>query len=456
MSTRSLLTFALATLLAVACGESSAPPSPLPSVASGEPRASVSALPPPPAPASLAPSQPEVAGLVVDDADEPIVGRPVVLIDRRGRRTDVLTDDGGVFHVADVLAPYDVALAPAPSGSVLEPVAFLGLRRRDPRIVLNERDGDAAPPSHLVRVEVALPPCADDGCWIGVATASPSGAGAAGRIYGAAESTASFEIDHAWNVDDLAFVEPIDVHVLTADAANAQFAYGRAGGVDGTPGDASDVAVAPQPVASSAPIALGARGAGVPQGWDWFLASRLLLPGGPAMTLRIVAGPALVARFPLIDGARFDLAAWAQHPEAADRPWFQEMVTVASSAFSFASREALIDMPDALAIGRPQPEGHLARRGAGIAWTSARPCAATVALRSTADDTRVVRVHTSEQNVSFGRLELLGIARPLLGEHVLDVAARWDADVDSITDPNGPPGAPVASSYARFAVTVTP
>ncbi len=454
MITRNLLVVALAAL--VACGESTSSPSSEPLAGSGEPRVPVAAAAPAASSAPPAAPQPDVAGLVVDDAGEPVVGRPVALVDRRGRRTDVLTDDGGVFHVSDVMAPYDVGLAPAPSGALIEPVAYLGLHRKNPRIVLREHDGDASPPSHLVRVEVALPACADDGCWISIATASPSGAGAAGRTYAAGETTASFQIDHVWNADDLATVERIDVYVLTGDAAYSTFAYARAGGIDGTPGDSSDIVVAPAPVASTAPIAFAARGTGVPQGWSWFVASRLLLPGGPAMTTRIVAGPALVARMPLVDGARFDVAAWAQHPLGDDRPWFDEMVSARSGAFSLGAAEAAVDLPDALAIDRPRPEGALARRGAGVAWTASRPCAAAVGLYATLEDRRVFRVYTSERGVPFTRLDQLGIARPHLGQHVLDIGTRWDADVDSIADPGGGPRAPASSSYARFALTVTP
>ena len=83
----------------------------------------------------------------------------------------------------------------------------------------------------------------------------------------------------------------------------------------------------------------------------------------------------------------------------------------------------------------------------------------TVASTDTSRSRRDFRVHTSGDGVSFGRLERLGIARPELGEHVLDFASRGDSDIDVLTDPAHTPGSTRSAgttAYQRFPITVTP
>jgi hypothetical protein len=455
----SVLTISTLAILA-ACGEQSAsigaPPLPPPSPSSRAAPAAADAGGPSPAMHEA----PPVAGRVVDDAGQPIVGRPVSLVDARGSRKDVLTDEGGTFHVADVVAPYDVSFAPAPSGTIVVPVAYLGLGRRDPSFVLGERDGTLAPPPHLVRLSVALPACAADKCWMTVATTSRHGAGAASRSYRPGETSAAFEIDHGWSVDDLQTVEPIDVHVLAGDEGWSQFAYGQASGIDGTPGEATDVLVSPSAIEATAPMTISTAGPAIPPGWEYFVAMRLILPGGSApMTFRIAAGSALVVRLPRLEGAGFDVMAWAQHPVVADRPWLVRSVTAWSGALPLTTSQVLLDLPVGIDITRPSADGTLARRGAGIAWTPSHPGLVTVGLTDTSKNRRDFQIHTSESALSFASLDRLGLARPSLGEHVLEVASRIDSDVDALTDPaHSPGGARTAggSAFQRFAITMTP
>src|SRR5438067_49519 len=110
----------------------------------------------------------------------------------------------------------------------------------------------------------ALLACGDESATVGAAKAPPvasaraaptsnatdsrHGAGAASRAYHPGDASASFEIDHGWRVDSLAIVELIDVHVLAGDDGWSSFAYARAADVDGTPGEGSDVALAPAPI----------------------------------------------------------------------------------------------------------------------------------------------------------------------------------------------------------------
>jgi hypothetical protein len=100
---------------------------------------------PPPAPP---PIYDELQGTVMTDLGEPIVGRPIVVVDARGRRTDTESLEGGEFRVPDVATPYDLAIAPAPVGDVVVPTVLFGVSRIDPTIELFERNGPVGrPPS---------------------------------------------------------------------------------------------------------------------------------------------------------------------------------------------------------------------------------------------------------------------------------------------------------------------
>src|SRR4051812_37244468 len=93
---RSMLLF-LAVAAMAACGEDHAPIGP-PVTADLPARPQPSALPtgsasssaPPPAVATI-----DVGGRVVDDLEQPIVGRPIVVVDASGKRFDLMTDEEG-------------------------------------------------------------------------------------------------------------------------------------------------------------------------------------------------------------------------------------------------------------------------------------------------------------------------------------------------------------------------
>jgi hypothetical protein len=443
----------IAVLLACAASPASTSIAPAPS-ADAPPAPDAPEAAEPSGPPSLVGVAPGVDGCVVDVFGVPVAGRSFVLVDGRGRRTAAQTDDGGLFRVSDVRTPYDLAFAPPSDGAIVEPVAYLGLGRRDPRLALPERQGPGAP-SHLVHVTVTLPACVDSACWVSVTTASPSGAGADGRAYGAGEARASFAIEHAWNVDDLAVGESIDVHAVTVDGAYAAFAYAAAVGTDGTLGDASDVGLVPAPIGAVCPVTAHASGS-VSRGWESFVAPRVVLGSGASIALPAVSGHTFVGCLPSLAGATFDVTAWADEPHAVDRPWDDRSVSAWSALVPLAAQQVDVDYPTELTLTRPKPDGVLARKAVGLAWRSGAGTM-SVELYDLAHERRDFRVYTSEASVPFKRLEHLGIARPEIGAHVLETT-RSGGDLEALTDPAlaGAARAAGASSYERFALTVTP
>jgi hypothetical protein len=432
------------------------------------PRATPSKRAPDRAPAPVAPGAPEaiapharhtaihdVAGYVVDDAGVPVLGRSLVVVDARGRRLELMTDDGGMFHAMEVVPPYDVAIEAAPSGPVIVPSAYLGLRRANPRFELLEHDGSAEQaPSQTVRVALAAPPCSSGSCWLSVVTTSASGAGAASRTFDVSQGALVVPVTHAFRTDEVAESETIDVDVLSGDASFTELAYAHVGGVDALPGEVTDVAAAASAIATSGPVTVDAAGAAVPPAWEWSVATWLELPSGASMPLQYVSGAALVTRVPLVAGASLGAAAWAQRPEAQEGA--RRSAVAWSGPLDLGTARVRLDLHPGVELARPTDGGRLSRRGTGIAWSPSSSWAVTASLLDATDGKHVFVVHTAGSGISLRRLERLGIPLPALGPHVLDLTEHAATSVDDFVDERRAPSArPGASAYQRVRFVVT-
>ena len=409
----------------------------------------------------------DVAGRVVDDVEEPVVGRPIVIVDQRGRRQELLTDEDGGFRAAGVAPPYDLLVEAAPSGAVITPLVFLGLRRADPRLEVFERQGPTArPDAQAIHLGVKLPPCraVEAGCWVSVVTWSPSGGGGTAGSYAAGTEDASYDVDHAWHEVAVGANEIIDVHVLVGDADYTQYAYARVEHVAARPGAATAVGVVtPAPVESSEPVSVAARMAGSPDGWDWTLASELELPDGAAMALRYEWSAASAMRLPLLPGARWHVGAWVQHPLTPDRPWFHRSAQVWSGTLPLATTDVALDVPPLPEPLRPELEGTFSRRARALVWDSGAPALASVVLVDLGRGQQRFRAFTAAGEVSLRGLEALGLARVENGAHLLDLTTTPGATVDELTDPDEQHrkdrfDVHVAggTTYQRFRFTITP
>ena len=375
----------------------------------------------------------EIGGLLVDDLDEPVIGRPIDIVDASGQRFSLITDEGGGFWALGALAPYDVLVAPAPSGAVITPMAYLGLTRRDPRLEVFEHDGPLMrPASQLLRVSVTLPPCrAPSGtCFVSVVSASATGRGGTAASYGGPSSTTVFALEHAFEKAALAPAESVNVHVLVGDAETTEFAYAAVIDLPASPGAETDVALAPAPIASSAPVSIAARSAGVPLGWDWTLASELELLDGAVMTLRYDWSSSSSLRLPLLLGASWRVNAWAQAPRD-DEDDDDNLPRRSSQA-----RSGTLPVPAAnVALDLPTPPLPIALSGTSIAWRG-EPSLASVIVIDDVRGAQRFRAFTSEASIPLSRLTAMGLSPLQAGAHTLDLQTTAGADVDSLTEPD--------------------
>lgn len=468
---RSVAAFTVASCIVVALGAAS-------SCADEEARVGASDLPRPAR--SLAPVAPaadaaanalepptiDVGGRVVDDLEGAIVGRPITVVDGRGRRQEVLTDEDGGFYAMGVVPPYDVLVEQAPSGVVITPLVFLGLRRRDPRLEVFERQGSTPrPAAQPIRIGVKLPPCrAPEGaCWVAVVSASPSGGGGTAGSYVDGTENAVYDLEHSWREATTRPAETIDVHVLVGDAEYTQYAYAHVTRVPIHPGEPSDLGVAvPSPVESTEPVAVAGHTSGVPEGWQWTLASELELPGGAAIALRYDWSAASSMRLPRLPGATWRVGAWVQHPPTPDRPYFHRSSQAWSGSLPLATANVALDVPVAPEPIRPEMEGTLSRRGVGLAWDGHAPALASIVLVDLARGKQRFRAFTSEPELALRRLEALGLARLEPGEHVFDLTTTPGAIVDELAEPDehtrrsrADVRVPGGSTYQRFRFLVT-
>lgn len=430
-------------------------------------------LPPPPSPAMMddarAPQLPAIAlaGRLADDAGEPVVGRPLVIVDHRGRRQELLTDEDGGFQAAAVAPPYDLLVEAAPSGAVITPVVFLGLRRADPRLEVFERQGPVTrPDAQSIRIGVQLPPCraVDTGCWVSVVTRSPSGSGGTAGSYTAGTADATYDVEHSWREGALKPNETIDVHVLVGDADYTQYAYAHVDHVAARPGEQTDLGVVTAgSIGSTEPISIAAHAADTPDGWDWTLASELELPGGATMSLHYEWSASSSMRLPLLLGASWHVGAWVQHPPTPDRPYFQRSAQAWSGTLPLGTTNVALDVPTTPETLRPELEGTFSRRARALVWDGHAPALASVVLVDLARGEQRFRVLTAEPEVPLRRLEALGLRRVTTGAHLLDLTTTPGATVDELTDPDDAHrkdrfDVHVAggTTYQRFRFTITP
>lgn len=408
----------------------------------------------------------DVGGRVVDDLEGAIVGRPITVVDGRGKRQEVLTDEDGGFYAMGVVPPYDVLVEQAPSGAVITPLVFLGLRRRDPRLEVFERLGSTPrPAAQPLRIGVKLPPCraTEGACWVAVVSASPSGGGGTAGSYVDGTDHAVYDLDHSWRETTTRPAETIDVHVLVGDAEYTQYAYAHVTRVPIHPGEPSDLGVTvPSPVASTEPVAVSGHTSGMAEGWQWTLASQLELPGGAAIALRYDWSAASSMRLPSLPGATWRVGAWAQHPPTPDRPYFHRSSQAWSGSLPLTAANVALDVPVAPEPIRPEMEGTLSRRGVGLAWDGDAPALASVVVVDLARGKQCFRAFTSEPELALRRLEALGLPRLEPGEHVLDLTTKPGAIVDEVAEPDehtrrsrADVHVPGRATYQRFRFLVT-
>ncbi len=389
----------------------------------------------------------DVAVQVQTDDGEPIVGRTVVLLDARGKTKERLTDEGGLVHFLRIRPPYDVMIAPAPSGIMLVPTIFFGLTRRDPVIELFERDGSPVrPPAETVRVAVAPPPCNAASCFITVATGSTNGSGTTSFSYSGAPAPIVLTVEHEWHVATLPKNEIVDVHVLTGDEGRTTYAYARHAGLTATPGEQRDIGtIAPVPIEATAavPITTHVAKADVDEAWNRTLLTWLDLPGGGAIALSYregAEGKGTSLKLPLlpVPGATLRVEAWAVHPPADGTVPFHRSAHARTGERKITTDPIDVNLILGPEMIRPSLDGRISRRGLGFEWTNELP--GTFLHQLTVSDLghgrMRFRVFTNGTSFTLGRLETLGIAKLKTGPHLLDLTTTEGLVADDVTSPD--------------------
>lgn len=394
----------------------------------------------------------DVQVLLRNDDGEPIVGRSVVAVDSRDRHLEVMSDETGSLFFMGISPPYDIAIAPAPSGAVITPVAYLGLSRQDPQIVLSERLEPAVPaPFRPLRVEVAAPPCPapTESCWVVATSTSPSGSGHGAAWYGPESTSVVVELMHD------ASVEPTDVHVLAGEEEGSGFWYAHAP----VPDDGNVGPLRLALVDASEPVVFSSLPPDTDVFWNWRLEAWLALPDGSRLLLKRRWWPSFASRVPLLPGALLDVRAAAETSDDDHGPLAARRIAeVRSGLLSLTTPNVILEAPHPAMSVRAGT--NVSRRGPGISWTGSEGTS-TVVLVDVRRGLQRVRLVTAEREVPFARLAALGIPRPDPGEHSVDIETRVNVTIDAVTSSGtaptlAPNREPSASTYARFGFLVTP
>ncbi|WP_146653712.1 hypothetical protein [Labilithrix luteola] len=410
----------------------------------------------------------DVQLLLRNDDGEPIVGRPVVAVDSRDKHLEVMTDETGSLFFMGLSPPYDVAVAPAPSGSVVTPVVFVGLTRPDPRIVVSERLEPAAPsPVRRLHVEVAAPPCpvAGESCWVVATSTSSSGTGHGAAWYGAESTQVVVDLTHVASSgpgsssEAALLAEPTEVHVLAGEELGSGFWYARAS----APTDGNLGPLTLDLVEATEPAVFATRPPDTERFWNWRLEAWLAMPDGGRLLLRRAWWPSFAARVPLLPGALLEVRASAETSDDDHSPMGARRVAeVWSGALPLATPNVVLEAPRTAVSTRAGT--NVSRRGPGIGWTGPDGVS-TVVLVDLQRGLQRFRLVTAEREVSLRRLEALGIPRPDPGQHALDIETQVHGTVDGVADVTAPieplPSSldqrePGASTYTRFGFVVTP
>lgn len=391
-----------------------------------------------------------IGGRLVTEDGVPIVGRSVVLVDARGARTEILSDDGGAFWIANVVVPYDLAIEAAPSGPRAAPTVFFGLARADPVVELSERDGPPVPPAaQTLRMTIRPPACRAGPCTLRIVSTSASGSGAATVTCSRPEPVIA-TVEHAWSAPAIPANETIELHALWADEAAASFAYARRAGIAASAGGAAELgAMQLAPVAATGPLVVHADAPAWDPTWSWSLETWLRLPGGGSMTLGAAGGPDQMRHLPVLAGAAVRVGAWARAPSAGEHPYFERAAQAWSGTRPIAAGSIVLDVARGPVGVRPTIDGTLSRGGVGIAWANPAPTAprtTEATMTDVADGKLAWRVFTMGEEIPRGKLERLGIDRLDPGDHVLALTSTPGHTVEELVD--GDP----STRHARFDV----
>jgi len=463
-SLRSAVTF-LVLGLVVACSDEVAPEghAPIPPAPAGEGGAANSDAPP--SVEGEAAAQADVKGTVIDYLDKPIAGCPVLVVDAKGKKIEATTDGYGAFVAKGVSVPYDLEVAPPPSATEGFPRVFLGLTRKDVKIV-HDAGPSAAGTARKgsVTASIQLPACAS-GCTTQVWTASANGFGRYSRwSQPGGARTESVTVEHDWTQSATApAAESVAVDVLVSDASFTTFWHSRLGSWELDPDETLNLGtIAPQPVARFGPVTIQVKDPTVPAQWRKDMQVFFTAPGhNAAFYLQRVQSGSLVTFLPNIPGATFQVSAWRSaedvtDPDTGDR-LLSQRTQVHTEQLPLSTTNVELEITKGPSTLRPQPMGTLSRATAGFAWEPTPGRIGQLDVYDVFQKKVVAIVSTAASEIPFDRLQAIGITFRD-GRHNLTLTTQPGTSIDALVDPARSTASSQASSLTEigFAFDIVP
>lgn len=417
MRNHSALGFFASAALLFACGSDDPAGSESPPPAAPSAQALPSA---PNAPAEQAPHKQDVRARMVSVERVPVPDQRLVLIDQSGARREATSDIDGIVRFDGVIAPYDLAVEPT-AGTTQAPRYFLDLDRADPEIMLGVGFGTPPDPT-TVQVTLHLPACGAPPCAVQVQANGPGISGSTSMSYNAGQTQAVVEMSVQFNRD----YKPgrsATLSALTYDQPHAQFAHAVVG-ISPTPGTTARATLSPISVGATAPVMLSLEDSGHPAAWSRQIQSSVKLPSGAHFSLFTVQSPSLVMRYPNILGAQIHAYGTVRAPIDRDTPRWQRGMSQAWVAPQPTSVSS-ITLKATRAVQATAPvEGGSISRASVVRWKRAAPGITTLQIGDILSERRMFEVYTDGLEVSFARLERLGMPRLPTGKYSLELLAQ--------------------------------
>ena len=364
-----------------------------------------------------------VHGTVTSYSDVPIAGRTVRIVDAKGARFDVVTDSAGGFVVPGVVTPYDVRVSP--EGLTDGATIYFGIKDVAPYL-----HGEIATAqtwaTQTFNVGVLLATaCA--GCAVDFVTKSPHGAGGASTSFPAGSSVANAVLQHQF-VSDGSPSEPVTIHVLVHDAARTWFRYAEAS-LTAVAGRTSPGGLYTPDLVPVHPFTVSVQSAGVPANWQSELLATVMFADGAGINMLDTRGQAsLSTNMPVIPSAAPSAYAWLMDPIGDSDATISDNVQAWSGTLLGASPSVVLTARGPVHDVVPAPHATVSLKGPGVSWTALPSTVTNFLLIDVAASRGVVTVFTDGGNVTWDRLDALGIAVSP-GEQLLEIRTTPDADL---------------------------
>ncbi len=410
---------------------------------------------------AAAPPPLAISGHVVDDElpPQPVPGRMVTIVDAKGTKTQVTTDDAGSFTAAVVYAPYDTLVGP---GAVTNdtPMAYLGLSTVHPRLMANVNLGAGTPRSAMLNLTFVTPACGDAGtCRVNEAVNGALGGGfIGGNDYPPSPALVTVPDTVMWT-GSAAYT--VSYGALVTNSAVDTFAVGTgtAALTDGVPFTTAPIPLMPVPVVEmtvNTSVSVGVASWQAPD-----VIAEVQMPGALDFIVSTATkGPSAVIALPDVSafgGTGFLLATAAGTVDVDGNGFFE---IFQSNVPLLADSTVGVVAQGPATILTPADDGVLSVSGT-VTWAAAAPNQVfklTLAMSASDGGAQTVTAWTSGANVALPRLAALGL---VLSQGPSQLAIAGDgpfASLDAVVDEEtlAAPGNPRNKNQVSIPITIGP